>query len=270
MRNERHLYAYAKLTLSLRVTGVRADGYHELDALVVSVSEPHDELVLRPTDDLSITVTGPHADGVPVDGTNLAVRAARAAGANVAIEVHKGIPAGAGLGGGSADAAAVLVALDVEDYQRSALALGADVLFCVDGGAKRVRGIGEQLESVSLPAFDVVIATPTFGCSTADVYRAWDNLGGPVGRTVDHAGLPPLHNDLEPAAQHVEPRLVAFREAVEGAAGSPALMAGSGSSYFVVFRSDGAAEAARARVADTVDGQVVVGHTVDRGVRIRS
>jgi 4-diphosphocytidyl-2-C-methyl-D-erythritol kinase len=267
---EIRLDAFAKLTLSLRVTGTRADGLHELDALVVSVSEPHDQLVLRPADATSITVTGPFAAGVPTDDTNLAVRAARAAGANFAIELHKGIPHGAGLGGGSADAAAVLVGVDANERERIAVTLGADVPFCLrSNGAMRMRGIGEQLEPISVRDLAVVIATPTFACATADVYRAWDALGGPTRDTVEIDGLPPLRNDLEPAAHHVEPRLADFKNAVEAAAGEPALLAGSGSSYAVVFRDPAAAQAARARVSDAVEGQVVVGHTVNSGVRVR-
>ena len=265
---EVRLDAFAKLTLSLAVEGRRADGYHELDALVVSVNEPHDELVLRPAGDVSIVVSGRHATRVPADETNLAVRAACEAGADVAIELCKGIPPGAGLGGGSADAAAVLVGVEVPDPVLIAESLGADVPFCLSGGAMRMRGIGDQLEAISLPELWIVIATPAFGCATGDVYRAWDALGGPEGRTVEIDGLPPLRNDLEPAAHRVEPRLVGFRDAVEAAAGAPAVLAGSGSSYAVVFRDPAEAEAARARVAETVGGQVVVGHTVDSGVRV--
>jgi 16S rRNA (adenine1518-N6/adenine1519-N6)-dimethyltransferase len=272
------LDAFAKLTLSLHVTGTRVDGYHDLDALVVSVSEPRDQLMIRPAPATTIAVTGPNAEGVPTDATNLAARAANALGVNVAIELHKGIPHGAGLGGGSADAAAVLVGapkvtgLDVHylEVERIAATLGADVPFCLSrGGAMRMRGIGGDLEPVNLPDLAVVIATPPFSCATADVYRAWDELGGPLGNTVAVEGLPPLRNDLEPAAQHVEPRLIAFKAAVERAAGAPALLAGSGSSYAVVFGNIAAAEEARARIAEAVDGQVVVGLTVDAGVRER-
>jgi hypothetical protein len=85
------------------------------------------------------------------------------------------------------------------------------------------------------------------------VYRAWDTLGGPRGRTLDVEGLPPLRNDLEPAAEHVEPRLVAFREAIEDATGLPALLAGSGSSYAVVA---GDLDETCARVRRAVDGPV--------------
>ena len=114
-----------------------------------------------------------------------------------------------------------------------------------------------------------MVATPPFGCTTADVYRAWDELGGPDGRTVEIDGLPPLRNDLEPAAHHVEPRLSAFKDSVQRAAGAPALLAGSGSSYAVVYRDHTEAEAARARISEVVGGQVVVGRTVKFGVRRR-
>jgi 4-diphosphocytidyl-2-C-methyl-D-erythritol kinase len=114
----------------------------------------------------------------------------------------------------------------------------------------------------------VVVATPPFGCSTAAVYRAWDTLGGPVGETVEIQGLPPLRNDLERAAHAVEPRLAAFKVLIEHAAGAPALLAGSGSSYALLFATHEEADEAAARIAEVVEGQVVVGHTIDACVRI--
>ena len=183
--------AFAKLTLSLHVTGTRADGYHELDALVVSVSEPRDELVIRTATATTMSVSGPNRAGVPTDDTNLAARAAAALGADVAIDLHKGIPHGAGLGGGSADAAAVLVGapiaagLDVHylEIERIAATLGADVPFCVSrGGAMRIRGIGDDLEPVNLPDLAVVIATPPFGCASVDVSRTWTSSAVPRAR----------------------------------------------------------------------------------------
>src|SRR5713101_6219851 len=117
--------AFAKLTLSLHVTGVRADGYHELDATMVSINAPYDSLLLKPAANTSLTITGPFAEGVPADASNLAWRAADACGATVEIELRKGIPPGAGLGGGSADAAAVLTALGGDPA--IAASLGADV-----------------------------------------------------------------------------------------------------------------------------------------------
>src|SRR5262245_28657853 len=234
--------AFAKLTLSLRVTGTRADGYHELDAVMVSIDEPRDTLTIRPASRKTLIGTGPFAAGVPVDATNLAWRAADACGTAVDIALHKGIPSGAGLGGGSADAAAVLVALGAD--VALAPALGADVAFCMQGGRARVRGIGDVVEPVEPQPLSIVVATPPFRCATAEVYRAWDELGGPRDDV----------NDLQPAAQHVEPRLAAFRREVEAAAGAPAILAGSGSSYAVVFDDAARAAQARARVAAAIDG----------------
>jgi 4-diphosphocytidyl-2-C-methyl-D-erythritol kinase len=249
--------ALAKLTLSLRITGTRADGHHEIDALMVSIDEPRDTLTIRPAPRTTLTVTGPFAEGVSADATNLAVRAADACGATVDVALHKGIPSGAGLGGGSADAAAVLVALDAD--ASLAPALGADVAFCVRGGAARVRGIGELIEPVVPQSLSVVVATPPFGCVTADVYRAWDALGGPRDDV----------NDLDAAARHVEPRLAAFRREVEAAAGAPAILAGSGSSYAVVFEDPEHAGAARDRVRAAVAGSVWLASTASAGVVIR-
>lgn len=244
--------AFAKLTLSLRVTGVRADGYHELDAIMVSVSEPHDTLEIEDAPQRSLEVVGPFGAGVPADTGNLAWRAAEACGASVAIRLHKGIPPGAGLGGGSADAAAVLVALGGD--RRLARSLGADVPFCMHGGAARVRGIGDVVEPLETPRRAVVVATPRFGCATADVYRAWDELGGPRAE-LDDAGA----NDLEPAAHRVAPALTAFKQTVQEAARARAILAGSGSSYVVVFDHLVDAERARARIADAIDGSVWLG-----------
>jgi 4-diphosphocytidyl-2-C-methyl-D-erythritol kinase len=248
--------AHGKLTLSLHITATRADGYHELDATMVSIDSPCDSLVLRPASRTSLTVTGPFAAGVPADATNLVWRAADACGAPVEIALHKGIPSGAGLGGGSADAAAVLVALegDVDMAAR----LGADVPFCMRGGFAHVGGIGNELEPGAVPDLAIVVATPPFGCSTAAVYHAWDELGGPRSEV----------NDLEPAAVHVEPRLSSFKREVEAAAGATAILAGSGSSYAVLFADRDEAADARVRVADAVAGSVWLASTVATGVRI--
>jgi 4-diphosphocytidyl-2-C-methyl-D-erythritol kinase len=249
--------AFAKLTLSLRVTGTRADGYHELDALMVSIDQPRDTLTIRPAGHMSLVVTGPFAEGVPTDASNLAWRAADACGTTLEIHLHKGIPSGAGLGGGSADAAAVLVALGADPAL--APTLGADVAFCMAGGRARVTGIGDVLEPLEPEALSIVIATPAFSCATADVYRAWDALGGPRDEV----------NDLQPAAQHLEPRLAAFRRDLEAAAGAPAILAGSGSSYAVVFDDAAPAAQAYARVTDAVDGSVWLASTTTKGTIVR-
>jgi 4-diphosphocytidyl-2-C-methyl-D-erythritol kinase len=282
-------HAFAKLTLSLRVLGVRPDGYHELDALTVSVSEPHDELtVARVARALAVEleVSGPAAAGIGAGPDNLASRAAhavlahapeRARGSGVHLALRKQIPAGAGLGGGSADAAAVLIAVDrllgldltVEALAAIGAGIGSDVPFCVHGGAAHMRGRGERIEPAVVPELHVVVAVPPFALSTPAVYRAWDALGGPraTREVPGPAGIGPLGNDLEPAAEHVEPRLREFREHLERLAGAPALLAGSGSACAVAFADPDAARAAGARVG--ADGRVptsVVGVTRGTGV----
>ena len=173
--------APAKLTVSLRVTGVRAD------------------------DD------------------NLVRRALRAVGRTAAVRLTKRIPAGAGLGGGSADAAAVLRWAGVDDLEVAAR-LGADVPFCLVGGRARVTGIGDVLEPLPPEDRTFTLLTPPFGVSTPAVYRMWDELGGP------RSDGP---NDLEPAALAVEPRLGGWSDRLADATGRTPVLAGSGSTWFV-------------------------------------
>ena len=249
----------AKLTLSLHVTGTRADGYHELDATMVSISEPHDVARARArAATTSLTVTGPFADGVPADATNLAWRAADACGATVAIELHKDIPSGAGLGGGSADAAGGARGAR-RPIRAIAPSLGADVPFCMRGGVARVRGIGDELEPVELP--------DARGRGRDAAVRLLDGRRVPrVGRARRPAAT--RSTTSQPAAEHVEPRLVEFQRAVEAAAGAPAILAGSGSSYAVVFDDVADAEQARDRIAAAVDGSVWLAHDRADGVVI--
>jgi 4-diphosphocytidyl-2-C-methyl-D-erythritol kinase len=224
--------ALAKLTLSLRVVGVRNDGYHLLDAEMVAV-DLADTLQFAPGDGIEVVDAGAGADGhleLPSDGSNLVSRALALCGHRAHVRLVKRIPLGAGLGGGSADAAAVLRWAGISGEAGIALAaeLGADVPFCLEGwGRARVRGVGEALER--LP-FDEVqgraytLLTPPFGVPTAAVYRAWDEMGGPVGEGP---------NDLEPAALRVEPRLALWRDRLGDATGSQPVLAGSGSTWFV-------------------------------------
>jgi 4-diphosphocytidyl-2-C-methyl-D-erythritol kinase len=133
------------------------------------------------------------------------------------------VPAGAGLGGGSSDAAAILRWAGVADPELAA-GLGADVAFCVRGGRARVRGIGELLEPLPFEERVVTLLTPPLHCSTPVVYRAWDALGGPRG---DHG------NDLEPAALHAYPELARWRDQLGDVSGVRPRLAGSGSTWFV-------------------------------------
>lgn len=286
--------ARAKLTLSLRVLGRRPDGYHELDALVVSIEHPHDAVTvrMRPTPGVSVSTSGPAGAGVPRGGANLAVQAAEGllragddggafVGAGLEITLHKVIPAGAGLGGGSADAAATLVAgqrllafsLAASDLATLAADLGSDVPFCLVGGTARMRGRGERLEPAEPVSLSAVVAVPPFPVPTAGAYAAWDDLGGPVaGRRVepppDLAGLLPegLVNDLEPAAEKVEPRLAPFRHALEQLARVPAVLAGSGSAYALVGIEPGRTTAVAREVETRLGARCWATRTVGEGV----
>lgn len=224
------LVAPAKLTLSLRVAGRRADGFHEIDAEMVAL-DLADEIELTqttPGDAVSGSIevvdarSGTALDVGPPDH-NLVVRALRLVGREAHVRIVKQIPPGAGLGGGSADAAAVLRWAGFTDLIAAA-GLGADVAFCLTGGRARVRGLGERVEPLAFEARTLTLLTPPFGCVTAAVYGAWDDLGGPTA-----AG----GNDLEPAALAVEPRLAHWRDRLAHASGQTPRLAGSGSTWFV-------------------------------------
>jgi 4-diphosphocytidyl-2-C-methyl-D-erythritol kinase len=214
--------APAKLTLSLRVTGVRPDGYHLIDAEMVTL-DLADRLTID-TSGTGLTASGPYSEGVPLDERNLVARALKAVGRTARVNIDKQIPHGGGLGGGSADAAAVLRWAGFDDLHQAAN-LGADVPFCVVGGRARVQGIGEIV--TPLPTFlgDFTLVIPPLSCSTPAVYRAWDDLGGP---SVDGP------NDLLPAALVVEPRLLEWRDRIGTAAGAEPSLAGSGATWFLL------------------------------------
>ena len=218
----RRLLAPAKLTVSLRVTGVRADGFHELDAEMVALSLA-DELSFEP-EGSGLTVQG--SDGVrvsllPGPGGNLVEAALAACGRHAAVHLTKRIPLGGGLGGGSADAAAVLRWAGVDDLGLAAR-LGSDVPFCLIGGRARVRGVGEVVTPLPFEQRDYLLALLPFGVDTARVYRAWDE--NPVAEGP---------NALTAAALAVEPRLAMWRDALGERCGIEPTLAGSGSTWFV-------------------------------------
>lgn len=215
-----HLVAPAKLTLSLRVVGVRADGYHLIDAEMVSL-DLCDQLVVDARGDDFVVVSDDTR--TPGRDDDLVARALELVGRTASVELRKQIPVGAGLGGGSSDAAAILRWAGEHDPLQ-AVHLGADVAFCIAGGRARVTGIGELVEPLDHEDLTVTLLTPPLHCSTPVVYRAWDTLGGPSG---DHG------NDLEPAALHAYPELARWRDELEDAAGQRPWLAGSGSTWFV-------------------------------------
>ena len=229
--------ARAKLTRSLRVTGVRPDGYHLIDAEMVTLALA-DSLRISPHDEdrtPRITVGGPHAGGLG-GGDNLVTRALALCGRRADVHLEKHIPAGGGLGGGSADAAAVLRWAGWSDLAGAAT-IGADVPFCLAGGRARVRGIGETLTPLAHLDLVVTLVVPPFCVPTPAVYAAWDALARdthgarPNGGDGGHAGDGP--NDLEVAACVVEPRLAAWREAIRRACGVTPTLAGSGATWWL-------------------------------------
>ena len=205
------------------MVGVRPDGYHLIDAEMVTL-DVVDTLFVGEGDGLEI-VDEASGEGMAVDAgdDNLVRRALRLCGRRAHVRVYKRIRPGAGLGGGSADAAAILRWAGYDDVI-SAASIGADVAFCLVGGRARVRGIGEIVEPLPFAVRTYTLLTPPFGCSTPAVYAKWDALGGPHGA---HG------NDLEPAALEVEPRLENYRDALARASGRRPHLAGSGSTWFV-------------------------------------
>ena len=238
------VFAPAKLTLSLRIAGVRGDGYHDIDAEMttldfgdrIEIAPGGSGVVMRyassrtrAADRREASEAGtahPAVDpsrDIDDSGGNLVAEALRLASRAARVTVLKAIPAGAGLGGGSADAAAVLRWAGFKDVERSA-SIGADVAFCLVGGRARVRGIGERVEPLPYACEQYTLLVPPVFCPTPAVYEAWDRLGGPTG---------PNGNDLEPAALHVIPELARWRDELGDATGLTPRLAGSGSTWFV-------------------------------------
>lgn len=214
--------APAKLTVSLRITGVRPDGYHLIDAEMVTLDYGD---ILSFDDGDGLEVVGPFAAGVPAGEENLVRRALDAVGRRAFVRLDKQVPAGAGLGGGSADAAAVLRWAGCGDLAVAA-GLGADVAFCLVGGRARVTGVGEVVDPLPAVARTFTLLVPPVPVSTPAVYRAWDALGGPVAPDGSV-------NDLEAPALAVAPALAAWRDRLAEATGLRPQLAGSGGTWFV-------------------------------------
>jgi 4-diphosphocytidyl-2-C-methyl-D-erythritol kinase len=253
--------APAKVNLTLRVLGVRRDGYHELESVVAAVGMA-DRIVLEPADDVRLVCSG--AD-ISAGEDNLVMMAARAlarqcgvrAGAQIRLDKH--VPAGRGFGGGSSDAAATLAGLNVlwhtkltrSDLARLGASLGSDVPLFFGSPVCVMRGRGEVIEPVGgRPAWHIVLAWPEFGLPTPEVYAAYDRLGASAGvrpaatEILKHFASPPrdvrelLINDLEPAAGAVRRGRMDVR-AILSAAGAQAVgMTGSGSAYFALADSE--------------------------------
>jgi 4-diphosphocytidyl-2-C-methyl-D-erythritol kinase len=283
------LSAPAKVNVFLTVGARRQDGLHEIESVMQAVSL-FDTVLLEPADSFEVSVSP--AGAAPEDETNLALRAARAfasmhpaGGVNIAIE--KRIPVAAGLGGGSADAAATLVGLNKlwdarvskKALEKIGAGLGADVPFCVRGGTAAARGAGENLSVLPCPTkIWWVVGISGASLSTADVYEEYDRLGG--GRVEDPYDVADalaradverlagsLRNDLERAALSLAPQVRSGRDSLGAAGALGVILAGSGPTWLGLARDEVHARA----VADAVQGdfaRVEVVHSVDHGPKV--
>jgi len=214
--------APAKLTTDLRVVGVRPDGYHLIEATMVSL-DLHDTLTIDAFGS-GLTVDGAVSGlAVSADADNLVSRALKVVDRTAGVHLVKRIPAGAGLGGGSSDAAAVLAWAGCTDLGLAA-SIGADVAFCLRGGRALVTGVGEVVTELPFALNDYTLIIPDFGVSTPAVYAQWDSMGGPTGSN---------GNDLEPAAVAFAPELGRWRDGLGDATGQQPRLAGSGGTWFV-------------------------------------
>jgi 4-diphosphocytidyl-2-C-methyl-D-erythritol kinase len=265
--------SFAKVNLGLEVLGARSDGYHELRTIFQSI-DLHDDVVLRPSP-REIVVRCRHPL-VPEGEENLAFRAARdlsrfaRVDTGVSIEIEKRIPVGGGLGGGSSNAAAVLMALDKlwkldlgpAGLHPLARRLGADVPYFLYGGTALGLARGDEVFPLEKQVrAQLVIVDPGIPVSTAAVFRRLDASLTPrensntIYRFIssDLEGVVPLTNELEQAALEEAPTLAAkarrLREVLVGAGARLAALSGSGSSYFGVFIEAGAARRAQAALA---------------------
>ena len=214
--------APAKLTWFLEITGRRADGMHELRAEMVSV-DFGDRLEIDEDGDY-LRLQGPYAN-VVANEDNLVSRALRLVNRRAGVTLHKFVPPGGGLGGGSSDAGAILrwaggVSRD------EAVSLGGDVPFCQEGGRALVEGVGERISELPFEKRDVTLILLSFGVNTTECYRAFDQL-------VDAGERPVGRNHLEAAARRVEPRLAETMDWLSGTLGDRVHLAGSGSTLFV-------------------------------------
>ena len=264
--------AAAKINLDLWVVGRRADGYHELDSLVV-FAPPCDRLRLRAGGRLTLEVTGPFAAALADEPDNLVLRAARRLAARVGrdpqgrIILDKRIPVAAGLGGGSADAAATLrglnrlwrLGLSMADLAPLAAELGADVSVCLASRPTRMRGVGDRLEPIEgLPGLPLMLVNPRQPVATAAVFAGLTGpfgpppeLGPPPGeRGLLLAWLRARANHLEAPACRLLPAIGAVLDALSSQPGCRlARMSGSGATCFGLFDDSDALAPAAARLA---------------------
>jgi 4-diphosphocytidyl-2-C-methyl-D-erythritol kinase len=261
-------HAHAKINLALHVTGRRADGYHTIESLAV-FTRFGDRIEIELSDSDEFSVSGKYTSAVPLDDSNLVLKARdalrRQAGLEqtppVAIRLEKNLPVASGVGGGSSDAAAVLRGLvriwelDLDDAElaRTGISLGADVPMCLTAKPLIARGVGDELSIVhGFPALGLVLVNPGVAVSTAEVFTALsrrDNEGLPaLPRNFDFHSvrnwLEITRNDLEPAARAIQPAIGKALSVLNKAGAGFARMSGSGATCFGLFETGNVAKRA--------------------------
>ncbi|MGR3634852.1 MAG: 4-(cytidine 5'-diphospho)-2-C-methyl-D-erythritol kinase [Shimia sp.] len=246
-------FAPAKINLTLHVTGQRADGYHLLDSLVM-FADVGDKITAEMAEETTVDVIGPMAPGVPTDQRNLVIQAAELLGVNAKITLEKHLPAAAGIGGGSSDAAAALRTLttlynipipSVDEMLR----LGADVPVCLEPDLTRMAGIGEQITRLGTGAkWPMILVNPRVEVPTPKVFKALSNKNNsPMDESFpdwfeDDQALSWLvaqRNDLEAPAIKVEPVIGTCLEELRHSKGCLlARMSGSGATCFGIYKND--------------------------------
>lgn len=251
------VFAPAKINLTLHVTGQRPDGYHLLDSLVM-FADLGDRVTVARASEMSLRVTGPMAAGVPEDARNLCWKASEAFGEPVSITLDKQLPAAAGIGGGSSDAAAVLRGMEQVFGRASGVHLpdlGADLPVCMAAQAARMQGIGEKVSPLVMEPFPALLVNPRVEVPTPAVFRALGQKdNAPMTPTPETGGpmaaldwLAEQRNDLQAPAIAVQPVIAEVLELLGGLAGARlARMSGSGATCFALFGTRAAAESAAA------------------------
>ncbi len=242
-------FAPAKINLTLHVTGQREDGYHLLDSLV-TFADVGDQLEFEPGPDLSISVSGEHAAGVPTDARNLVWKAAEATGWSGSIALDKALPHGAGIGGGSSDAAAMLrhsQGQGIDIPSDLPVSLGADIPVCMMAKAARMRGIGEQVTAMTLPELPALLVNPGVEVPTGAVFKAMESRQNPqmpddipiFEGVADCAfWLSNQRNDLQSPAIGIAPQIGRVLDELTGTREVLlARMSGSGSTCFALYPS---------------------------------
>ncbi|MDQ5828783.1 MAG: 4-(cytidine 5'-diphospho)-2-C-methyl-D-erythritol kinase [Actinomycetota bacterium] len=265
------LRACAKVNYALEVRGLREDGYHEIRTVMQSVSLADEVEIERAQEGFTLRVGPEGTDTGPLEENTarkawVALREVSGEELAVRIRLHKRIPSGAGLGGGSADAAATLYGLnalfdldlDAEALREVGSRIGADVPFCLAGGTALAEGVGDVLTSLPAPpTHHLVLVKPQRGAKTAEMYRAYDARPRrkmasvePVVAALRSADLPALAgavgNDLEPVTGELVPEVQACREELLRCGALGAAMSGTGTAVYGIFGDDVVAEQPRA------------------------